>query len=286
MSKLPEGKTRLDLVREGLVEGGGKKRGRLIVSIDRLIEDPNNERKIFRNLDGLIASIKTVGLVEAITVTPESGEEGREQIYRIVTGHRRYRAARAAGLKQVEALIREPDDALTRRIKSIVSNVQREDVGPVEMAEALQSLMDEDERVKTQDDLARLIGKDKTWVSGMLNILSLPVNLQQKVGTSQLSISYDAMMRVARMDKVEHQEELVEALVTGASNRDIRQRIDEIKGKPKTSNDGPSSTSKPKKVYHTAHRATVIVQGETSRLTNADAIAALKEALNQASEST
>ena len=69
---------------------------------------------------------------------------------------------------------------MTRRVKSIISNVQREDVGPVEMAEALQSLLDEDEKIKTQEDLARLIGKDKTWVSGMLRILTLPVELQTK----------------------------------------------------------------------------------------------------------
>src|SRR4051812_36108201 len=87
MAKLPEGKTRLDLVREGLVSGGVKKQGRLIVSIDRLREDPRNERRTFRNMGGLIASIKTVGMVEPITVTPEeAAEQGREEItYRIIT---------------------------------------------------------------------------------------------------------------------------------------------------------------------------------------------------------
>jgi len=285
--KLPEGKTRLDLVREGLVSGGVKKQGRLIVSIDRLLEDPKNERKTFRNLDGLVASIKTVGLIEPITVTPEESDAGqgtgeREAKYRIITGHRRYRAAKLAGLMQVEVLIREPDDAMTRRIKSIVSNVQREDVGPIEMAEALQSLIDEDDRIKTQDDLARLIGKDKTWISGMLNILSLPVELQKKVGTSQLSIGYDSVIRVARVEKPQQQRELVEALVSGASNRDIRQRIDEIKGKPKSNPTENSATPKPKRVYHTKHKATVIVQGTTSRLGTDDVIAALTEALAQA----
>ena len=286
MTKLPEGKTRLDLVREGLVEGGVKKQGRLIVNIDRLKEDPKNERRTFRNMEGLIASIKNVGLIEPITVTLEEGEsaEGRAEgaTYRIVTGHRRFRAAKAAGLTQVEVLIREPDDALTRRIKSIVSNVQREDVGPVEMAEALQSLLDEDERVKTQEDLAKLIGKDKTWVSGMLRILTLPVDLQKKVGASQLSIGYDSMIRVARVEKPQQQEELVEALVTGASNRDIRQNIDEMKGKRPAPLTEPSATPKPKRVYQTAHKATVIVQATTTRLSNDDTIAALKEALDQA----
>ena len=114
MTKLPEGKTRLDLVREGLVEGGLKKRGRLIVSLSKLLEDPHNERKTFRNMDGLTASIKAVGLIEPITVTPISGDR-----FQIITGHRRFRAAKEAGLKQVEVLIREPEDELKRRQKSI-----------------------------------------------------------------------------------------------------------------------------------------------------------------------
>src|SRR5690349_10117762 len=148
--QLPPGKTRLDLVREGLPDAGIKKRGRLIVSITKLREDPRNERKTFRNMEGLIASIKAVGLIEPITVTPEA-----EDTYQIITGHRRYRAAKAAGLEQVEVLIREPEDERIRRQKSVISNVQREDVGPVEMAEALQSMMEEDDRIQSQDDLAK-----------------------------------------------------------------------------------------------------------------------------------
>src|SRR4051812_28892120 len=56
--RLPDGKTRLDLVKEGLVDSGSKKRGRMVVSIEKLREDPRNERRTFRNMDGLIESIK------------------------------------------------------------------------------------------------------------------------------------------------------------------------------------------------------------------------------------
>lgn len=275
MTKLPEGKTRLDLVREGLGDAGLKKKGRLVVGIDRLKEDPKNERRTFRNMEGLIASIQGVGLIEPITVTAEADGQN----FQIITGHRRFRAARAAGLGQVEVLIREPEDEVMRRMKSIVSNVQREDVGPVEMAEALQSLLDEDEQIKTQDDLAKTIGKDKTWVSGMLRILTLPVGLQQKVGSTQLSVSYDAMIRIARLEKHSHQAELVERLIGGANQREIRDRIDQMKGKskaPKISEVSP----KPKRVYRTSHHATVIVQGTHSRLGNEDVMGALKEALD------
>ena len=281
MAKLPEGKTRLDLVKEGFGGMAGlKKRGRMVVDIDRLREDPRNERRTFRNMEGLIASIKAVGLIEAITVTPEEGQDG---YFRIVTGNRRFRGAKAAGLKQVEILIREPEDEMTRRVKSIVSNVQREDVGPVEMAEALQALMDEDSRVKTQDDLAGMIGKDKTWVSGMLRILSLPVDLQQRVGCTQLSISYDTMIRIARLEDKEHQQQLVEQVLSGASQKEIREQIDRLKGKPAKSPGG--GIAKPKRVYHTRYKAVVIVQSETTKLTADQAIEALQDALGQAVKS-
>ncbi len=266
----------MDMVREGLAQDAGlKKRGRLVVGISKVKEDAKNERKTFRNMEGLIASIKEVGLIEPITVTAEADET-----YRIITGHRRYRAAKAAGLEQVEVLIREPEDELVRRQKSVVSNVQREDVGPVELAEALQSLMDEHPKVKSQGDLARLIGKDKAWVSGMLRILSIPLKLQKKVGTSQLSVSYDSMIRIARLDEPKAQERLVDAVLTGASVRDIRGHIGAVKGKGKGSQ--APETPKPKRVYRTAHQATVIVLATGKELANRQCVDALREALEQA----
>jgi ParB family chromosome partitioning protein len=274
MAKLPEGKTRLDLVREGLAQDAGvKKRGRLVVSIFKLKEDPKNERKTFRNMQGLIESIKAVGLIEPITVTPESDDS-----YRIITGHRRYRAAKAAGLEQLEVLIREPEDELIRRQKSVISNVQREDVGAVELAEALQSLMDEHPTIKSQADVAKLIGKDKTWVSQMLRILDLPAHLRRKVETSQLSIPYDAMAKIARLKDTSEQDRLIDALLSGATTRDIREQIGSGRGKGKASQSSP----KPKRVYHTAHKATVIVQATGSQLSKQQCIDALREALEQA----
>lgn len=279
--KLPEGKTRLDLVREGLA-GGLKKTGRLVVSLDRLVEDPRNERRVYRNMDGLIASIKAVGVVEPLTVTPEAGDT-----YRIVTGHRRYRAAKAAGLSMVEVLIREPEEERKRRQKSIISNVQREDVGPVELAEALQTMLDEDHAVTNQDALATLIGKDKTWVSGMLRVLSLPADLRQQVGSTQLSLSYDSIIRIARLDDPRLQRELVEALLGGASQRDIRTMIEATQpekrysaGTAKPSTDAP----KPKRAFKTEHQAIVVVQSTTSRLTPDRVVLALRAALQIAYE--
>ncbi|HMP07144.1 MAG TPA: hypothetical protein PJ982_12395, partial [Lacipirellulaceae bacterium] len=195
---------------------------------------------------------------------------------------------KAAGLTQIEVLIREPEDDRLRRQKSIVSNVQREDIGPVEMAEALRALMNNDPRIQTQRDLAKLIGKPEDWVSGMLRILKLPAELRHKLGTSQARLSYDAVVRVARLDDGDRQAELVNSILNGATVRDIRDAVDEAAGRtpPPSRRARPGSPhgGKPKQVFRTAYDATVIVQAETRTLGVRQTVAALEEALAKAKE--
>ena len=116
-------------------------------------------------------------------------------------------------------------------------------------------------------------------MSGMLRILSLPTELQQKVGSTQLSIPYDAMIRIARLTDPAHQEQLVEAVLGGADPERNSARIDEFKGTKKG-----DSVAKPKKVYYTKYQATVIIQATTSKLTNDQCMEALQEALGQAAQ--
>lgn len=214
--KLPEGKSRLDLVKSGLM-GGLPKRGRFIVSIDRLQEDPDNERKVFHNMDDMIESVRRHGIIEPITVT-QNGEH-----YRILTGHRRYRAAKAVGLTELEVLVREPDDQITRRFKSLISNIQRENIATVELAETLRSLLDSG-AVTTQRELATQIGKSEQWMSGMLRILELPARLQEELRHTP-GIGYEMAQRIAQVDDTRFQEELVAAAVAGESTPAIRARI-------------------------------------------------------------
>jgi len=215
------GKSRLELVKQGLVSGLSR-RGRLIVSIDRLVEDPNNERKTFRNMEGLVASIKAVGLVEPITVTPE-GER-----FRILTGHRRARAAKLADLREVEVLIREDDNELLRRRKSLISNVQREDLGAIELAEALQAMLDEDNEIQSQVELARVLGKRANWVSDMLSMLNLPTEIQEKLRRSDVALPYDTVIRIARVIDPKAQLELLNMALSGTSNTELRRKVSEL----------------------------------------------------------
>ncbi|MFN0079991.1 MAG: ParB/RepB/Spo0J family partition protein [Prosthecobacter sp.] len=216
MTKLPEGKSRLDLVKSGLT-GGLPKRGRFIVSIDRLQEDPNNERKVFHNMDDMIESVRRHGIIEPITVTQDGDH------YRILTGHRRFRAAKAVGLTELEVIVRESDDQITRRFKSLISNIQRENIPAIELAETLRTLLDSG-AVATQRELAAQIGKSEQWMSGMLRILELPARLQEELRHTP-GIGYEVAQRIAQVDDSQFQEELVAAAAAGESTPSIRARI-------------------------------------------------------------
>ena len=98
--------SRLQLVRE---KGKGAipaipKRGAQLLDIDLIVEDPQNERKTFNNMEGLVDTVKAMGVIEPLTVT--QFDDGK---YMIVTGHRRLRAAKIAGLKQLRVVITDPE---------------------------------------------------------------------------------------------------------------------------------------------------------------------------------
>ena len=91
------------------------------------------------------------------------------------------------------------------------------------------------------------------------------------------------MIRIARLEKTEHQAQLIDQLLSGAAQKDIREEIDRLKGKPpQSTSTGIVPSPKPKRVYHTKHKATVIIQSETSHLTSDQVIEALQEALGHA----
>jgi ParB family chromosome partitioning protein len=281
MSDTPQQPSRMAIVLEQAAKGELRKTaipiiGRKLLSIDKLVEDPENERKTFDDMDDLVASVKAHGVVEALTVIDLGNDR-----YQIVTGHRRFRAAKLAGVDPIEVLIRQPEEKWERRKKSLVSNVQRADIRAIELAESLKLILANDPKIKTQDDLAQTIGKSKVWVSKVLRILDLPEALKLKVSTSKLFIPHDALSEIARLTDSAKQEELIDALVNGATMRDIRSEISVHKGKAPASTEG-TATPKPKWVFHTAHGADIIVQAKTSHLSLDDRIAALQEALAQA----
>ena len=276
MKEISLPKSRLQLVREqaerGQLRDDAIQRTRLVVSIDRLAEDPKNERKTLNNMDEMIASVKAHGIIEPITVV--SLDDGR---YQIVTGHRRYHAAKLAGLGQVEVLVRQPEDDHRRPIKSLISNIQRENVPPLELALAIKALIGKEGL--SQHQVAEQLGKSKTWVSAVLRILDLSDGAKQKVGCTQLPLSVDALTRIARLDDPELQAQLVDGLLAGATQGEIREQIRQADRARR-----PKPAQKAKRKFCTRHEAVVTVQSETNQLIREQLIAALQEALQEASK--
>lgn len=135
-----------------------------VVRLDRLRESPTNPRKHFGQLGELVQSIKARGILQPLVARPVGDE------LELVFGHRRLRASREAGLKEVPVLIREMSDAEVLEAQ-LIENSQREDINPLEEAEAYERLHNEFGR--TTDQIAERVGKSRTWIYGRMKLLDL-----------------------------------------------------------------------------------------------------------------
>lgn len=153
-----------------------------VLEIDVNLIDPNTHqpRKQFNDekLQELAQSIQTYGIVQPIIVQRE------DQRFFIIAGERRYRAARIAGLKAVPAVIKDFSKQGLMEV-SLVENLQREDLNPIEEAEAMRLLMDEHHL--TQDVLSSRLGKSRSAVANTLRLLSLPQEVRNMVVSGDLS---------------------------------------------------------------------------------------------------
>ena len=193
--------------------------------LKKILEDPKNERKTYENIEELSKTVKSVGIIEPITATPDG--KGK---YIIVSGHRRFRAAKMAKLREINVVVCDPKESeAIRRRKSVISNLQREDINPIELAEGLAQLKEIDPEIKTSQDLARLLGKSKNWVSDIMRLLTLPENIKRNVRRAELPISKKNMTEIARLDDPVEQEKIVEALVEGAPRKEIMRQVKEVK---------------------------------------------------------
>ena len=125
-------------------------------------------RRVFTKdiLDDLVASIKTKGVLQPLLVRQIGNNR-----YEIIAGERRWRASKEAGLTQVPVIIKDFNDEETLEV-SLIENLQRQDLNPLEEAQGYQRLMDEFKR--TQEELARVVGKSRSYVANMLRLLDLP----------------------------------------------------------------------------------------------------------------
>jgi ParB/RepB/Spo0J family partition protein len=135
------------------------------IPLKQLHESPFNVRKTAGPLDELVKSVKRHGILQSILARPVGDH------LEIVVGHRRFRAARQAGLTKVPVEVRELDEKEARELQ-LVENLQREDIHPMEEAEGYAAL--ERDHGYTAEQIAEKIGKSESWVRGRLSYLELP----------------------------------------------------------------------------------------------------------------
>ena len=154
------------------------------VKITEIEPDKNQPRKIFdeEKLSELADSIKENGIITPLIVRKE--ENGR---YKLIAGERRWRAARRAGLDEVDVYIREIDDA-TADLYALVENLQRVDLNPLEEANGYKLLMEKYHL--TQESVAEQVGKSRPAVANALRLLNLPQAITELVTGGQLSAGH------------------------------------------------------------------------------------------------
>ncbi len=153
------------------------------IAIADIVPNPTQPRRKFdeQALEELADSIRTLGLIQPITVKPKDGK------YLIISGERRWRAAQAAGVEKVPAYIRDVDDTNLHAM-ALVENIQRQDLNSIEVALGLQRLIDE--CGLTQDELADKVGKKRSTISNYMRLLRLPDEVQLAVKEGIISMGH------------------------------------------------------------------------------------------------
>ena len=154
--------------------------------LDAIYPNPDQPRADFdvETLEELASSIKHIGLVQPITVREDGKGEGK---YIIISGERRYRAARLIELETIPAYIRTVDDDQVVEM-ALIENIQREDLNAIEIALTFSKLIDADGL--TQEQLATRVGKKRATVANYLRLLKLPAQIQLGLKNRKLSMGH------------------------------------------------------------------------------------------------
>jgi len=188
-----------------------------LAPVDRLDPNPFQPRSAIdpERLAELAASIRASGIVQPILV------RRRGERYQIIAGERRWRAAQALGLASVPVTLRDvPDEQLLEL--ALVENVQREDLTPLEEAQAFQRM--QSELGLTQEEIARRVGRDRTTIANTLRLLRLPRELRELVGQGALDAGHARALLA--LDAVPDQLALGrEAARKGLSVREVERRV-------------------------------------------------------------
>jgi len=175
----------------------GKTEGLVELDIDRIQRGKYQPRQVFEqeSLQELADSIRAQGIVQPIVVRPEGNH------FELVAGERRWRAAQLAGLQKLPAVVRELD-AKSAAAVALIENIQREDLNPLEEANAFLRLIEEFDL--THQQVADSVGRSRATISNLLRLLDLADPVKQQVNNGLLDMGHArALLALIRHDQIE-----------------------------------------------------------------------------------
>ncbi len=185
-----------------------------MIPLDRIQPNPDQPRKVLGDLRELTLSIREKGVLEPLLVTYDAPND----LYIIISGERRYHAAKAAGFSEVPCIEKTVDAAEMMEI-ALIENLQRKDLDPFEEAEGFQSLAHQFDY--THEEIAQRIGKSRATVSETLALRAIPPQIRKqciKLGLTSKSI----LLQVARQPNDRKMGELAEKLGAGMTRSEAR----------------------------------------------------------------
>lgn len=193
------------------------------LDIERIVPQENQPRKIFAEgpLQELADSIREHGVLQPVLVRTVQGK------YEIVAGERRWRAAEIAGLQSIPAIIKEMPDLQAAEI-SLVENLQREDLSPIEEAKAYKYLIEQYDY--TQELIAARVGKSRAYVANTLRLLNLSAEIIQMIEEKKISAGHARTLLAIRNSR-EQMAAVNEIIRDGLSVRQVEQKVKAKKNK-------------------------------------------------------
>ena len=210
----------------------------LRIPMEKVEANPYQPRMAFDQeaLEELAASIRTLGLIQPITVRKVS--DGR---YQIISGERRFKACRMAGMSMIPAYVREADDQGMLEM-ALVENIQRENLDPIETALSFQRLIDECSL--TQEAMADRVGKKRASVANTLRLLKLPVKIQHDLKVGLLSVGH-AKALLSLPDPASQEKFCDLVIKEGLSVRELEELVRKFLKNPSARKQNPTQTELP-----------------------------------------
>ena len=197
------------------------------LDIDRIDPAEDQPRNVFKEsaLEELAQSIRHNGIIQPLVVR-RSGDR-----FQIIAGERRWRAAQKAGLHTVPCIVKEISDENTLEL-SLIENIQREELNPIEEANAYRKLLEKGDL--TQEDISQRVGKTRSSITNALRLLKLPIEIQKLVEEEQLSMGHARALLA--IDSVEQQISIAHEIVTKTlSVRETEQIVKRAQSQPTAS---------------------------------------------------